>query len=96
MKTRPGNIRQIRELERLGRKHNFFNNYFNVQYELSQRCYELLELPRKKGQCLLLDIGCGSGISGEVLTENGHEWIGCDISRNMLGLEFRLLLYFFL
>lgn len=28
---------------------------------------------------------CGSGISGEVLTEYGYNWIGVDISRSMLG-----------
>ncbi|KAL5109699.1 putative 18S rRNA guanine-N 7 methyltransferase [Taenia crassiceps] len=34
----------------------------------------------------LLDIGCGSGLSGEVLTENGHSWIGIDISQAMLNV----------
>ncbi len=29
-------------------------------------------------------IRCGSGLSGEVLTEHGHTWIGLDISINML------------
>ena len=28
---------------------------------------------------------CGSGLSGECLTENGHFWVGIDISRHMLG-----------
>ena len=28
---------------------------------------------------------CGSGLSGEVLTEQGHHWIGLDISEAMLG-----------
>lgn len=35
---------------------------------------------------LLLDVGCGSGISGEVLTEQGHAWIGVDISKDMLQM----------
>jgi len=36
-----------------------------------------------------MDIGCGSGLSGEILTESGHEWVGFDISPSMLsvGLE---------
>lgn len=34
---------------------------------------------------LLLDIGCGSGLSGEILTEEGHHWVGMDISGSMLG-----------
>lgn len=33
----------------------------------------------------LLDVGCGSGLSGECITENGHYWTGCDISKDMLG-----------
>ena len=28
---------------------------------------------------------CGSGLSGEALTEAGHCWVGIDISRHMLG-----------
>ncbi len=35
---------------------------------------------------LLLDLGCGSGMSGAVLTKHGHAWIGCDISSDMLAL----------
>lgn len=34
---------------------------------------------------LLLDIGAGSGLSGEILTDEGHHWVGCDISGDMLG-----------
>ena len=35
---------------------------------------------------LLLDLGCGSGMSGRTLTETGHCWVGCDISSHMLSL----------
>jgi len=35
---------------------------------------------------MLLDIGCGSGLSGETLTEEGHVWVGMDISDAMLGV----------
>ncbi len=35
---------------------------------------------------VLLDLGCGSGISGAVLTKHGHAWIGCDISSDMLAV----------
>ena len=28
---------------------------------------------------------CGSGLSGEVLTDLGHQWVGLDISTAMLG-----------
>lgn len=43
----------------------------------------MLELPKNE-KFILLDIGCGSGLSGEVLAENDHKWIGLDISINML------------
>jgi 18S rRNA (guanine1575-N7)-methyltransferase len=33
----------------------------------------------------ILDIGCGSGLSGEVLSDNGHYWVGMDISQSMLS-----------
>ena len=35
---------------------------------------------------LVLDIGCGSALSGEILSEHGHEWIGTDISDAMLNV----------
>ena len=34
----------------------------------------------------VLDIGCGTGLSGEVLDEGGHQWVGMDISRDMLNV----------
>ena len=38
------------------------------------------------GPQVVLDIGCGSGISGSVLSHHGHAWVGCDISPDMLAL----------
>lgn len=35
---------------------------------------------------MILDIGCGSGISGSVLSDHGHMWVGLDISRAMLNV----------
>ena len=35
---------------------------------------------------LILDIGCGSGLSGEILASHGHTWFGCDISQSMLDV----------
>lgn len=34
----------------------------------------------------ILDIGCGSGLSGEVLSEFGHVFWGLDISPSMLDV----------
>lgn len=63
----------------------------HIQSRMTLRALELLNLPKTDtpGVCesaLLLDIGCGSGISGEVLREQGHAWIGVDISRDMLNI----------
>lgn len=46
---------------------------------------DLLALPEKDGvPRLILDLGCGSGISGDVISAAGHNWIGMDISEPML------------
>ncbi|GAC96429.1 hypothetical protein PHSY_004009 [Pseudozyma hubeiensis SY62] len=55
-----------------------------IQAEMTERALELLMLPAHRTPALLLDIGCGSGLSGEIITEHGHEWIGIDISPSML------------
>lgn len=47
------------------------------------RALELLCLPPNQ-KSLLLDLGCGSGLSGDVITEEGHDWLGFDISQAML------------
>lgn len=52
---------------------------------MAERAYELLLIPEDE-PCLILDIGCGSGLSGSVLEENGHRWIGIDISQAMLDV----------
>jgi len=56
-----------------------------IQSEMTDRALELLNLP--PGQpAMLLDIGCGSGLSGEILDEEGHIWVGVDIAPSMLGV----------
>ncbi|XP_053940645.1 probable 18S rRNA (guanine-N(7))-methyltransferase isoform X3 [Cuculus canorus] len=52
---------------------------------MSERAVELLGLPEDR-PCLLLDVGCGSGLSGDYVSEEGHYWIGMDISRAMLDV----------
>jgi 18S rRNA (guanine1575-N7)-methyltransferase len=55
----------------------------DIQTQMSERALEMLCLPEDE-PCMILDVGCGTGLSGEVLEENGHSWVGVDISRDML------------
>ncbi|KAF9158049.1 hypothetical protein DFQ27_005894 [Actinomortierella ambigua] len=54
-----------------------------IQAEMAGRALELLNLP-EGFPGYILDIGCGSGLSGEVLEEAGHIWVGFDIAPAML------------
>lgn len=60
------------------------NNRMNqIQREMTERALELMEFDDDQSR-LILDLGCGSGISGDILTAYNHLWIGCDISQTML------------
>jgi 18S rRNA (guanine1575-N7)-methyltransferase len=58
---------------------------------MTHRALDLLDL---QSPSLILDIGCGSGLSGEILSQTDeqgtpggpHMWIGSDISASMLGV----------
>ena len=52
---------------------------------MTSRALELLALPEET-PCFILDLGCGSGLSGEILEEEGHFWVGLDISEAMLNI----------
>jgi len=56
-----------------------------IQRQMAERCLELLELPPDQRH-LLLDLGCGSGLSGEAISDANHIWMGCDISPDMLAV----------
>ncbi len=56
-----------------------------IQTAMSERAIELLQLPTNRS-CYLLDLGCGSGLSGAVLSDQNHVWVGLDISQAMLGV----------
>jgi len=62
----------------------YSSRMMEIQEQMCERAIELLMLPEDE-TCLLLDIGCGSGLSGTVLEEQGHVWVGIDISPAMLG-----------
>ncbi|XP_011632969.1 probable 18S rRNA (guanine-N(7))-methyltransferase [Pogonomyrmex barbatus] len=65
------------------KKYTQSSRMMEIQVQMSERAIELLMLPEDQS-CLLLDIGCGSGLSGSVLEDQGHIWIGIDISSAML------------
>ncbi|KAJ3814933.1 S-adenosyl-L-methionine-dependent methyltransferase [Lentinula aff. lateritia] len=54
-----------------------------IQADMTYRALELLNLPPNE-PAFLLDIGCGSGLSGEILDEEGYLWAGVDIAPSML------------
>ncbi|EMP27250.1 Putative methyltransferase WBSCR22 [Chelonia mydas] len=56
-----------------------------IQSQMSERAVELLGLPEDR-PCFLLDVGCGSGLSGDYISEEGHHWVGMDISSAMLDV----------
>eukprot|EP00607_Mallomonas_marina_P007150 CAMPEP_0182416160 /NCGR_PEP_ID=MMETSP1167-20130531/318_1 /TAXON_ID=2988 /ORGANISM="Mallomonas Sp, Strain CCMP3275" /LENGTH=247 /DNA_ID=CAMNT_0024588659 /DNA_START=139 /DNA_END=883 /DNA_ORIENTATION=- len=65
------------------RKYSSSSRIINIQADITARAIEMLSLPKDRPS-YILDIGCGSGLSGQVLEEHGHFWAGCDISEKML------------
>lgn len=55
----------------------------SIQASMTNRALDLLNLTEPS---FILDLGCGSGLSGEILSEHGHTWIGMDISPSMLDI----------
>jgi len=70
--------------EKEARKYDSSSRMVGVQREITERAIELLRLNHDGPPALVLDLGCGSGLSGQVLEEKGHVWVGCDVSRDML------------
>lgn len=70
------------------RKYTTSSRIKNIQASMTNRALELLDLSHPS---LILDLGCGSGLSGEILSnlppeEGGpHTWVGMDISSSMLA-----------
>jgi len=65
-------------------KYGTSSRMIDIQTQMAERCLELILLPDQP--CLLLDVGCGSGLSGEAITDAGHMWVGYDISGSMLNV----------
>jgi len=67
------------------RKYSTSSRVRNVQSQMTERAIELLNFPEDESR-FILDIGCGSGLSGQGLTDGGHHWVGFDISTAMLEI----------
>ncbi|KAI6084554.1 S-adenosyl-L-methionine-dependent methyltransferase [Hypoxylon rubiginosum] len=71
------------------RKYTTSSRIQNIQASMTHRALELLDL---SSPSFILDVGCGSGLSGEILSsippdEGGpHEWVGMDVSASMLDV----------
>ncbi|KAF2263616.1 williams Beuren syndrome chromosome region 22 protein-like protein [Lojkania enalia] len=73
------------------RKYTTSSRIQKIQSDMTHRALSLLRL---KSPSLILDIGCGSGLSGEILSASDqdgtpggpHVWIGFDISSSMLAI----------
>ena len=97
---KPGNIRKSKIHKHCRRpffykpKIYFSTRMIEIQNDMSERAIELLALPDDQ-PCFVLDIGCGSGLSGECLDEQGHYWIGIDISISMLSKQQIYLSFFY-
>jgi len=69
--------------EEEAKKYGSSSRMRDIQAKMSIRALELLNLP-PGDPAFLLDLGCGSGLSGQILEEAGHQWVGLDISPHML------------
>ncbi|CAI9635293.1 s-adenosyl-l-methionine-dependent methyltransferase [Alternaria burnsii] len=73
------------------RKYTTSSRIQKIQSTMTHRALSLLAL---SSPSMILDIGCGSGLSGEILSQTAeqgtpggpHVWIGFDISASMLGV----------
>lgn len=71
------------------RKYTTSSRIQSIQASMTRRALELLQLEEPS---FILDVGCGSGLSGEILSavpedEGGpHVWVGMDVSASMLDV----------
>ncbi len=77
--------------EEEARKYTDNTRMISIQTSLTERALELLSLPQDGTPRLLLDLGCGSGLSGEALTEQGHTWVVSGPVRSCDGRRFQIM-----
>jgi len=69
--------------EREAKKYATSSRMNEIQTKLSERALELLSLPQGSSK-MILDVGCGTGLSGQTIEQHGHFWVGFDIAEAML------------
>ncbi len=69
--------------EKFGEAYASSNAIRNIQRKITLRA---IELARWSKGAKILDLGCGSGFSMEVLVEKGYKTVGIDISEKMVEL----------
>ena len=65
--------------------HSLSSHIISVQKRLTDRALDIIAIPEGKS-ALVLDVGCGSGISTAVIEEHGHFVVGLDVSESMLKI----------
>jgi 18S rRNA (guanine1575-N7)-methyltransferase len=59
------------------------SHYVTIQRQLTERALEILGLD-SPWPAFILDVGCGSAISGSTISDAGHFWCGVDVAAEML------------
>ncbi len=65
-------------------KYHKSSRIIKIQSEITERALELLEID--EDYPFILDVGCGSGLSGQIMTAKGISWVGMDLSNAMLNI----------
>lgn len=64
-------------------KYTTSSRVMEIQEKLTLRALELLALEDDGAPKMILDVGCGSGLSGQVLTEQGARRASAALPRSM-------------
>lgn len=95
MKDHKNHLNHSYQLDSINATQNFYSDWAKTYdaeiiengYASPQRCADALAQFSNNKSVKLLDIGCGTGLSGEILSNTGFSNIdGCDINPDMLNI----------
>lgn len=95
MKDHKNHLNHSYQLDSINATQNFYSDWAKTYdaeiiengYASPQRCADALAQFSNNKSAKLLDIGCGTGLSGEILSNTGFSNIdGCDINPDMLNI----------